>query len=116
LGTPFAPQFDGRVLYLEEVNEAPYRIDRMLQQIKLAGHFGHIRGVIFGDATGDEDHEDSKVRAILSEWGEAVGLPVWWGFPSSHRSPTLAVPLGVMCTIDANGRVSLAGSAAAQHG
>ncbi|MCY0878658.1 MAG: LD-carboxypeptidase [Firmicutes bacterium] len=106
-GTPYQPSLEGSVLYLEEVDEAAYRIDRLLQQLYLAGFFAGVRGVVFGGVSGEGGAEEGAVRTLLGELGEKTGCPVWWGFPSSHRAPTLSVPWGVPLAIDPDGWVSL---------
>lgn len=104
-GTPYQPAWDGAVLYLEEVHEAPYRIDRMLQQLALSGILSKIRGLVFGCAVlGDQDLEP-VVRELLEPLGEQYGIPVWTGLESGHREPMWTIPLGWPLVIDPDGRV-----------
>ncbi len=104
-GTPYQPAWDGAVLYLEEVNEEPYRIDRMLQQLDLAGILGKICGLVFGPAViGDRDLQP-VVRDLLRPIGERYGIPVWTGMESGHREPMWTIPLGWPLMIERDGRV-----------
>ncbi len=106
-GTPYQPSWDGAVLYLEEVNEEPYRIDRMLQQLALAGILSKIRGVVFGPAILGERNLDAEVRELLLPLGERYRIPVWTGLESGHREPMWTIPLGWPLVIGPNGQVRL---------
>lgn len=104
-GTPYQPAWDGAVLYLEEVNEEPYRIDRMLQQLALAGILGKIRGIVFGSAVAGGRDLEPVVRDLLRPLGERYGIPVWTGLESGHREPMWTIPLGWPLIIETDGRV-----------
>jgi muramoyltetrapeptide carboxypeptidase len=107
LGTPFA--FDppaGSVLFLEDVNERPYRVDRMLTQLKLAGVLRRARALVFGEMRGcDEPDSGWKLRELLPELLEDFDGPIITGFPSGHTSgPSWSLPLGVRVTVRATSR------------
>ncbi len=93
LGTPLQPDFGGCLLLLEEINEAPYRIDRMLQQMKLAGCFRGVHGILFGDFV-DCGTRDA-LEAIISEWFAGSAFPVLRGFPVGHGRTNLTLPMGL---------------------
>ncbi len=93
LGTPLQPDFSGCLLFMEEVNEAPYRIDRMLQQMKLAGCFRSVRGIFFGDFV-DCGAKDT-IEAIISEWFADSAFPVLTGFAIGHGRRNLTLPMGL---------------------
>ncbi len=98
LGTPYA--FDpppGYVLFLEEVNERPYRIDRMLVQLRLAGVLARACAVVFGELPGcDEPGGEATARAVVADVLRDFPGPVLMGFPSGHtRGPALTLPFGV---------------------
>jgi muramoyltetrapeptide carboxypeptidase len=104
LGTPYA--FDppeGCVLFLEDVNERPYRIDRMLTQLALSGLLRRARAIVFGEMRGcnEPGAAVTALDAIARTTGECAG-PVIVGFPSGHTSgPIWTLPLGVtvrVCT------------------
>lgn len=98
LGTPYAfnPP-DGCILFLEDVNERPYRIDRMLTQLQLAGVLGRARALVFGEMRGcDEPDGELRLRDVIPQLlGDFEG-PVLFGFPSGHTTgPCWTLPLGV---------------------
>jgi len=96
-GTPYALQTQGRLLFLEDVNEKPYRIDRMLTQMRQAGALDNVAGVVFGEMNGCAAAEDEKVsvRDVIAEAFADATYPVAFGLPSGHGAGTLTVPLGV---------------------
>jgi muramoyltetrapeptide carboxypeptidase len=107
LGTPFA--FDppeGCVLLLEDVNERPYRLDRMLTQLGLAGVLGRARGLVFGEMRGcDEPGGRLGARDAIAGATRAFEGPILTGFPTGHTTgPTWSLPLGVAVRVVASGR------------
>jgi muramoyltetrapeptide carboxypeptidase len=98
LGSPygFDPP-DGSVLFFEDVNERPYRIERLLTQLKYAGIFAHAAGVVFGEMRGcDEPGSDITARAVIADFLSDFRGPVLFGFPSGHTTgPTVTIPFGV---------------------
>jgi muramoyltetrapeptide carboxypeptidase len=110
LGTPFA--FDppaGCILFLEDVNERPYRIDRMLVQLRLAGVLGRARAIVFGEMRGcDEPEGKLRIRDLLPELLEDFDGPILAGFPSGHTTgPCWSLPLGVQVTVRTDGSPAL---------
>lgn len=104
LGTPFA--FDppsGFVLLLDEVNERPYRIDRLLVQLQQAGILARVGAVVCAEFPGcDEPDTKLTVRALLADLLADVRGPVLFGLPTGHAAgPLVTVPLGVDVTVDA---------------
>ena len=98
LGTPFAfDPPDDCVLFLEEVNERPYRIDRMLTQLRLSGILGRARALVFGEMCGcDEPGGAVTARQVIERMTSDFEGPVVFGFPSGHTSgPCWTLPLGV---------------------
>jgi muramoyltetrapeptide carboxypeptidase len=98
LGTPFAfdpPQ--GCVLFLEDVNERPFRIDRMLTQLHLSGVLTRARALIFGEMRGcDESGGTLTAREVIARMTVGFPGPVLFGFPSGHTSgPCWTLPFGV---------------------
>ncbi|MBV8502177.1 MAG: LD-carboxypeptidase [Paucibacter sp.] len=99
LGTPWQPRIEDSILYLEDVGEAPYRVDRMLTQLRLAGLLDDAAGFLVGSFT-DEDYP----QAVLADLLHATGKPVLAGWPSGHCSPHTPLPLGVEVEMDVAGR------------
>ncbi len=98
LGTPFAfDPPDGCILFLEEVNERPYRIDRMLTQLQLSGVLGRARAIVFGEMRGcDEPNGTVTALDAIARTTRACAVPIITGFPSGHTTgPIWTLPLGV---------------------
>ncbi len=93
LGTPLQPDFEGRLLVLEEVNEAPYRIDRLLWQMKLAGCFRGLAGVCFGDFVDCGDVQ--TIQTIIAELFIDSSYPVLTGLPVGHGRVNHTLPMGL---------------------
>jgi muramoyltetrapeptide carboxypeptidase len=108
LGTPWAPIFDGRVLFLEDTGEKAYRIDRMLVHLRQAGALNRVAGIVFGAIRPFDASEAERTR-ILEFIGEATaGLqcPVLNGIEAGHGTENLTLPFGVRVRLDgARGRV-----------
>lgn len=85
LGTPWAMPLDGAVVVLEDVNEAPYRVDRMLTSLRLAGAWRGVRAVVLGEFLGAEPGRDGvTVERALREGLAALDVPVLSGAPYGH--------------------------------
>lgn len=102
-GTPLMPDLEGRILLLEEVNEAPYRIDRALTQLRLSGVLQRAAGVVVGDcAPGGDSLVQQVVRVVLEDRLGDLDLPVVLEAPVGHGPRNLALPLGVPARLDAD--------------
>jgi muramoyltetrapeptide carboxypeptidase len=101
VGTPYAPVARNAVLFLEDVSEPPYRIDRMLWQLQLSGMLGSIRGVVLGEVIGStrKGREGDLRRAILDVLGP-LGVPILFGIPCGHGRVNLTLPLGCRVLLD----------------
>ena len=98
LGTPYAfDPPDGCVLFLEDVNERPFRIDRMLTQLRLSGVLGRAKALVFGEMRGcDEPGGAVTAWQVVERLTRDVRGPVIFGFPSGHTTgPCWTLPLGV---------------------
>ena len=109
LGTPYALEPAGTILFLEDVNEKPYRVDRMLSQLKLAGIFDRVAGVVAGSFTaGDEvradkaREEEQRIGEILREYLGRSGKPAVLGFPVGHVDDNATLPHGARVRLDAD--------------
>ena len=103
LGTPFAPAFGGHILFLEDVGEAPYRIDRMLTQMRLAGALQGVRGVILGDF--ENCGEPGQVHRIVAQTFAGEKMPILAGVSAGHGKTNLTLPIGPVARLDADRRV-----------
>jgi muramoyltetrapeptide carboxypeptidase len=100
VGTPFAPNFENKILFLEDRGEAPYRIDRMLVHMALAGCFKELSGIILGAF--EECGPMEEVIKIIVEFCEKYPVPILAGLDAGHGSHNLTIPLGIKATLDAD--------------
>lgn len=103
LGTPIQPDFTNVILAIEDVGEAPYRIDRMLTQWRLAGHFRQIRGIAIGQFSQCDppvNIPSFTVEEVLRDRLGDLGIPVVSNLPFGHTSPNAALPVGVPVQLD----------------
>ncbi|HEX7409266.1 MAG TPA: LD-carboxypeptidase [Candidatus Binatia bacterium] len=116
LGTPYALETRGCLLFLEDVNEKPYRVDRMLTQLRQAGALGEVAGVIFGEMSGciATENERVSVRDVIAEAFADAPYPVAFGLPSGHGLGTLTLPLGIRARL-AGERLTLLESPVAEQ-
>jgi muramoyltetrapeptide carboxypeptidase len=109
-GTPFAIDTHDAILMIEDVREAPYRIDRMLRQLKLAGKLDTLRGAVVGQFTRSYDREEDQltedprftVDGVLEQYFEPLGIPVLMDYPVGHHKMNASLPLGAMVEVDAD--------------
>jgi muramoyltetrapeptide carboxypeptidase len=94
LGTPYEPGLQGKVLFVEDVDEPPYKIDRMITHLKSAGKLQGVKGVVFGQMPGCDTEQGLLKEVILDVLEETEG-PVLFGFPSGHGVRNITIPLGV---------------------
>jgi muramoyltetrapeptide carboxypeptidase len=115
LGSPYVPSFDGAILFLEDVGEDLYRIDRMFTQLKLAGILSRIRGFVFGtcaECGPGEGFASLSLEEILGDHIRPLGVPAWFGALIGHQTPQWTVPVGADAEIDAaRGTIRLFGPA-----
>ena len=101
IGTPYEIDTRGRILFLEETGEDPYRIDRMLLQLKQAGKLSQAAGIILGDFA---PQTLETLHIPICELIAAEKVPVLAGLACGHTSPTLTLPLGQNILLDATRR------------
>lgn len=105
MGTPYLPAFDGAILFLEDVEEAEYRIDRMLTQLALGGVLGRVAGVVFGQCTECQGSGPSyggfTVSQVLRQHLLPLGVPAFEGALIGHVDDQFSIPVGVRAEIDA---------------
>jgi muramoyltetrapeptide carboxypeptidase len=114
-GTRYLPSFRGAILFLEDTQTKPYQIDRMLTQLRLAGLLEGVRGIVFGEMPGCEQHPDQgyTLQEMLRDWTSYLRVPVLFGFPSGHtRSKGLTLPMGALARLDDDGLTLLEGAVA----
>jgi muramoyltetrapeptide carboxypeptidase len=98
VGTSYAPNLKGKILLLEDVGEMPYRIDRMLTQMKLTGCFNEIAGLILGAFK--ECGHLNEIIDIFNNIFEDADIPILTGFDMGHGEHNLTIPMGLGATLD----------------
>jgi muramoyltetrapeptide carboxypeptidase len=105
IGTYYEIDTKGKILFLEDIDESPYRIDRMLLQLRHAGKFSDCAGVVFGPFTNcvaPEAPNSLTVDEVLDELLGDIGKPVAKGLQCGHVLPTACMPLGARAELDAS--------------
>ncbi|WP_419722916.1 S66 peptidase family protein [Sphingobium aquiterrae] len=106
VGTPWLPDFDGAILFIEDTDEAEYRIDRMLTQLTLAGILGKVAGVAFGQCTdckavGGSNYGGFTLSQVLDQHLAPLGVPAFQGAMFGHVANQISLPMGIPAEIDA---------------
>ncbi len=115
IGTPYEIETRGKIVFLEDVDEEPYSIDRMLTHLRLAGKFDGVAGVIFGECQDCRAKDYKPSTTIPYGLGEVLDnilgnlkVPVLYGLTIGHTDDQLTLPVGVMATLDAtNGTLDI---------
>lgn len=100
LGTPFAPRFDNAILILEDIGEAPYKIDRMMTQMKLAGCFDNLAGMVLGEF--QDCGPVDRIHAIVHRAFRNRAFPILAGLGFGHGDTNITLPIGLTATLDAD--------------
>ena len=108
LGTPYEINTTGKMLFLEDIAEKPYRVERMLTHLKMAGKLERLAGLVFGDFTQCNGEGPRNVREIIGDLFHEAPYPVVMGIPAGHGRENLALPFGVELALDGDaGTLSL---------
>lgn len=109
MGTPYEIETRGRILFIEDVGEEPYRIDRMLTQLRLAGKLDEAAGIVFGECSecAPNDYKpsfawDSTLGEVIDQILGSTRAPVLSGLTIGHTADQLTLPLGVTATLNAD--------------
>jgi len=101
LGTPYEIDTTGKILFLEDVGEQPYQIDRMLNQLRLAGKLNQAAGIVVGSFTDTETKEPSlTLQQVFARYLGCLSCPVMTGFAIGHSHLHIAIPIGVEGRMD----------------
>ena len=101
-GTRWMPEVDGGILFIEDINEHPYRVERMLLQLWHAGVLKKQRAILLGDFSGYKltDYDNGYDFAAMAHWLSArIGLPILHGLPFGHIRDKLTLPVGADCVL-----------------
>ncbi len=105
VGSPYVPDFQGAILFLEDTNENIYRIDRLMTHLKIAGVFDKLAGFIFGQCSGcapDADYGSLTLEEVVWDHIKPLGIPAWYGAMIGHIEPIVTLPIGLEVEIDAS--------------
>jgi len=106
IGTPYLPDFSGALLYLEDIGEDPYRVDRMFTQLRASRLLDAARGVLLGQFTEcvprDASSPSFSVEEVLREYTLAAGRPTLGGVPFGHERTKMTIPVGIRARLSAH--------------
>jgi len=105
VGTGFLPNWKGKILFLEDVGEEPYRIDRMLTHLKLAGVFDEVNGIVLGNfrkCIAEEPDRSFTIEEVFKQHFSDLKKPVFYGAQIGHTRNKFTVPVGVEVEMNAN--------------
>jgi len=106
IGTPWMPTVQDGILFIEDVNEHPYRVERMLLQLAHAGVLHQQRAIVFGDFSGYKltDYDNGyDFNQMLSYLRSRFDIPIMQGLPFGHMKDKLTLPVGARCALDSSG-------------
>lgn len=106
LGTEYDLDYRGKILFLEEIGEKTYKIDRFLNQLKKHGVFEKIEGIVLGDFKNcpADSEKDMSLLEVFYDYFKGYKKPVLYNLESGHSEPMLTLPLGAMCEIDSENK------------
>ncbi len=105
VGSGYLPDWRGKILFVEEIGEEVYRIDRLLTQLQLAGILERLQGFIFGQCLNCQPEEPDKslsLMEVLRDRIEPLGIPAWYGAEIGHIRNQFILPVGIEVEIDAD--------------
>lgn len=104
-GTPYMPDLSGGILILEDINEPVYRVDRMLEQLRLSGVLNGCKAIVFGNCSGcNGSTPERSFDDVLGELAHVLGVPCLAGVPVGHIAEQWTIPLGAMGRLDTGAR------------
>ena len=107
MGTPWSVDFDGAILILEDIDEAVYRVDRMIRQLLLAGALSRCVAIVAGDfrpPRGETNEQDGLIDEVIAEAAESAGIPCLAGAPFGHIDDQWTIPLGAIAELDTDSK------------
>ncbi|HOI29800.1 MAG TPA: LD-carboxypeptidase [Melioribacteraceae bacterium] len=106
MGTEYLPKLKDSILLLEDINEAPYRIDRMFNQLRLAKIFKQINGIVLGHfvncVESDPEKKSFSLNEVVIEYFQKLDLPVIYNVKHGHIKENLTIPFGIRCVLNAS--------------
>jgi muramoyltetrapeptide carboxypeptidase len=105
LGTPYEVDTRGKLLFLEDIGEQPYRVERMLTHLKMAGKLDKVAGVLFGDFTNCDGDGPRDVKQVIKDLFVDAPYPVVMGMKAGHAEENLTLPFGAKMLLDGNAAI-----------
>ena len=105
MGTDYLPNWKNKILFLEDVREEPYSIDRMLTQLKLAGVFNEVNGIVLGNfrkCFAEEPDRSFTLEEVFDQHFSKLSIPIFYGAQIGHARNKFTVPVGVEVVINAD--------------
>ena len=106
MGTDYLPKFNGTILLLEDINEAPYRIDRMFNQLKLSKIFKQIKGLVLGRFVDCYETDPAKnsftLNEVVMDYFQNLKLPLMYNVKHGHIKENITIPYGIKCVVNAS--------------
>ncbi|MGM0507391.1 MAG: S66 peptidase family protein [Bacteroidota bacterium] len=104
VGTPYLPDLSGAILFVEEIGEDVYRVDRMLSQLALSGQLERLSGFVFGTCTDcrPTGRASLSLQQVLLDYFSEYHYPACFGLPFGHVSDNMTFPVGVMARLNAD--------------
>ncbi|QLZ70420.1 LD-carboxypeptidase [Legionella sp. PC1000] len=104
IGTPYQPDFRGKILLLEDVGTEPFNVDRMLSHLELASVFAQVSGIVFGtfEQCISKDPEEGTIDEVITEWSTRFKVPCIKSFSYSHGEISCVLPLGGQISLNAS--------------
>lgn len=105
IGTPYEIDLKGKILFIEEIGEDPYKVDRMMNQLRLSGKLREAEGIILGDFNNCESgkhNESLTLEQIFNDHIKPTGKPAIYNLKAGHCEPMVTLPFGVRAKLDAD--------------
>lgn len=103
IGTPYEPEYQNNILFLEDISEAPYKIDGMLTHLKISGRLAKLNGIVFGKCTDCEATSNSfSIEELLKDRLGDLNIPVVKGLMIGHIDDMATIPIGCLARLDAS--------------
>ena len=109
MGTPYEIDTKGKILMIEDVGEEPYRMDRMINQLRLSGKLSDATAVVIGECSDCNSNGlnpskvwDYSLGEVIDYYMSRLGKPVFYGLTFGHTSDQLTLPIGGMAEVDAD--------------
>ncbi len=105
IGTEYMPSTDNKILFLEDVGEEPYKVDKMINHLYQAGIFKNINGMIWGNFhecnPSEKNKKDGTIDDVINEWANKINIPSIKNLPYGHQKERICLAFGNKCELDA---------------